>query len=225
MPNQSLFQRLKFGIFEADLRTGELSKHGLRIRLPRQSFQVLTILLEAPGEIVSREHLQLKLWKGETFVEFDRAINKAVARIRQSLGDTPNNPRFVETVSGRGYRFIAPVTDAGAFHQSRELHFVNVLRSSLLPPSNTSFLPNHFAISADGRRLAFVATNTHGNESIWIRDLASVRAKQSIALLARIRAGQRRFSILCKSGWPTGRVVQRTLRRVAQLQRGYARVS
>ena len=88
MPGQNSFRCLKFGVFEADLQTGELRKHGLRVRLPRQSFQVLTILLETPGEIVSRDHLRLRVWKGETFIEFDRAINKAIARIRQSLGDT-----------------------------------------------------------------------------------------------------------------------------------------
>jgi DNA-binding winged helix-turn-helix (wHTH) protein len=169
---------LKFGVFEADLQTGELRKHGLRVRLPRQSFQVLTILLESLGEIVSRDHLRLQVWKGETFVEFDRAINKAIARIRRSLGDTSDSPRFVETIAGRGYRFIAPVTDVGVLQEKRQVQSAHVLRSSLLPPSNKSFLPNHFAISPDGRRLAFVATNTDSKESIWIRDLASSRMTQ-----------------------------------------------
>jgi DNA-binding winged helix-turn-helix (wHTH) protein/Tol biopolymer transport system component len=165
---------VKFGAFEVDLHSGELRKHGLRIRLPRQSYQLLTILLESPGEIVSRERMQLELWRGDTFVEFDRAINKAITVLRQALGDTPNGPRFVETVAGRGYRFIAPVTDSRRQHEAQE----HALRASLLPSPNTSFLPNHFAISPDGRRLAFVAADAHSNESIWIRDLASGRMTQ-----------------------------------------------
>jgi TolB-like protein/DNA-binding winged helix-turn-helix (wHTH) protein/Flp pilus assembly protein TadD len=105
---------LRFGVFELDLRAGELRKNGLRIRLQQQPFQVLAMLLEHPGEVVGREELQKKLWPAETFVDFDHGLNKAVNKIREALGDSAESPRFVETISRRGYRFLAEVkaTDA-----------------------------------------------------------------------------------------------------------------
>jgi len=99
----------RFGSFELDLRAGELRKHGLRIRLPEQSFQILALLLEHPGELVTREEIQAKLWPHDTIVEFDHSINTAIKRLRDALGDAADNPRFVETLARRGYRFIAPV--------------------------------------------------------------------------------------------------------------------
>ena len=101
--------RLRFGVFELDLRAGELRKHGLRVRLQEQPFQVLAMLLENPGEVVSREELQKKLWPADTFVDFDHGLNKAVSKIREALGDSAESPRFVETVARRGYRFLADV--------------------------------------------------------------------------------------------------------------------
>ena len=100
---------IRFGVFEVDLRTGELRRHGLRVRLPSQSFQVLQLLLERPGGMVSREELREKLWPANTFVDFDHGVNAAVKRLREALGDSADNPRFVETLPRRGYRFIAPV--------------------------------------------------------------------------------------------------------------------
>jgi len=107
-------RRLCFGIFEVDLRAGELRKRGLRVRLQQQPFQVLEMLLEHPGEVVGREDLQKALWPGDTFVDFDHGLNKAVNKIREALGDSAENPRFVETVARRGYRFIADVKVAEA---------------------------------------------------------------------------------------------------------------
>jgi TolB-like protein/DNA-binding winged helix-turn-helix (wHTH) protein/Flp pilus assembly protein TadD len=101
--------RLRFGVFEVDLRAGELRKHGMKLRLPEQPFQVLAMLLERPGEIVTREELRNRLWTAETFVDFDHGMNKAINRIRGALGDSATSPRFVETVARRGYRFIADV--------------------------------------------------------------------------------------------------------------------
>jgi len=100
---------LHFGIFEVDLKACELRKHGLRLKLPEQPFQVLVVLLENPGEIVTREDLRNRLWPGDTFVDFDHGLNNAVMRLREVLGDSSENPRFVETIPRRGYRFIAPV--------------------------------------------------------------------------------------------------------------------
>jgi TolB-like protein/DNA-binding winged helix-turn-helix (wHTH) protein/Flp pilus assembly protein TadD len=101
--------RLRFGVFEVDLRAGELRKHGLRVRLQEQPFQVLAMLLERAGQVVTREALQKKLWPADTFVDFDHGLNKAVNKIRDALGDSAESPRFVETVARRGYRFLAEV--------------------------------------------------------------------------------------------------------------------
>jgi TolB-like protein/DNA-binding winged helix-turn-helix (wHTH) protein/Flp pilus assembly protein TadD len=101
--------RLRFGVFELDLRAGELRKHGLRVRLQEQPFQVLAALLEHPGEVVTRDELQKKLWPADTFVDFDHGLNKTINKIREALGDSAGSPRFVETVARRGYRFLAEV--------------------------------------------------------------------------------------------------------------------
>src|ERR1700752_2359305 len=106
--------RLRFGAFEIDICAGELRKHGLRIRLQEQPFQVLAVLLEHPGEIVTREELQKKLWPADTFVDFDHGLNKAISKIREALNDSTESPRFVETVARRGYRFLAEVKSADA---------------------------------------------------------------------------------------------------------------
>jgi Tol biopolymer transport system component/DNA-binding winged helix-turn-helix (wHTH) protein len=103
---------VQFGIFEIDLQARELRKSGVKIKLNEQPFQVLTVLLERPGEVVTREELQTRLWPADTFVDFDLSLNTAVKKLRQALGDESDNPRFVETLYRRGYRFIAPVATA-----------------------------------------------------------------------------------------------------------------
>lgn len=103
---------VRFGIFEADLQAGELRRDGLRVKLQEQPFQVLRLLLERPGETVTRDELQRRLWPADTFVDFDRGLNAAIKRLRDALGDSAENPRFVETLSRRGYRFVAPVDRA-----------------------------------------------------------------------------------------------------------------
>jgi TolB-like protein/DNA-binding winged helix-turn-helix (wHTH) protein/Tfp pilus assembly protein PilF len=106
--------RLRFGVFELDLRAGELRKHGLRVRLQEQPFQILAMLVAHPGEVTTREELQKKLWPADTFVDFDHGLNKAISKIREALGDSAESPRFVETVARRGYRFLAEVKVADA---------------------------------------------------------------------------------------------------------------
>ncbi len=103
---------LRFGIFEVDRKTGELRRYGAKLRLQDQPFQVLLALLERPGELVTREELRTRLWADDTFVDFDHSLNAAVRRLRDALGDSAENPRFVETVARRGYRFLAPVSGA-----------------------------------------------------------------------------------------------------------------
>jgi len=99
---------LRFGAFEADLRAGELRKHGLKIKLQEQPFQILAMLLERLGEVVTREELRQRLWPTDVFVDFDQGLN-AIKKLRLALGDSAENPRFVETLARHGYRFIAPV--------------------------------------------------------------------------------------------------------------------
>jgi Tol biopolymer transport system component/DNA-binding winged helix-turn-helix (wHTH) protein len=111
-------QRYRFGPFEADAESGELRKHGLRIRLREQPFQVLLMLLERPGEVVLREEIRLKLWHGNTAVDFDHGINTAVKRLRDALGETAAEPRHVETVGRRGYRFLGEVEGVGRTHRA-----------------------------------------------------------------------------------------------------------
>src|SRR6516165_12350972 len=99
----------RFEDFVVDLRTGELFKNGKKIRLQAQPFQVLALLLQRPGEMVSRDELRDKLWPDNTFVDFDDGLNTAVRKLRQVLGDSPEHPQYIETLPRRGYRFIAPV--------------------------------------------------------------------------------------------------------------------
>src|SRR5262252_4858688 len=98
---------IRFGAFEVDTRSGELRKHEIRLRLQDQPFRVLQILVEHPGEVVTREELQTQIWPSDTFVDFERGLNNAVKRLRETLGDSAESPRYVETLPKRGYRFIA----------------------------------------------------------------------------------------------------------------------
>jgi TolB-like protein/DNA-binding winged helix-turn-helix (wHTH) protein/tetratricopeptide (TPR) repeat protein len=106
--------RVRFGTFEVDLRAGELRKNGLRVKLQDQPFQILALLLGRPGEIITREELQRQLWPTDTFVDFDVGLNTAIKRLRDALGDSAENPRYIETVHRRGYRFVAPVEEEPA---------------------------------------------------------------------------------------------------------------
>ena len=101
---------LRFGVFEVDVRSGELRKQGVRIKLQEQPFHVLTVLLQRPGEVVTREELRNQNWPADTFVDFDNSLNTAINKLREALGDSADNPRFIETLPRRGYRFVAQVT-------------------------------------------------------------------------------------------------------------------
>lgn len=102
-------RRFRFGAFEADAATGELRRQGIRIKLNTQPFQLLLMLLERPGDLLTRDEISRELWPDGTFVDFEHGVNSAVNRIREALGDTASSPRFVETLARRGYRFVAPV--------------------------------------------------------------------------------------------------------------------
>ncbi len=102
----------RFGVFEADTGSGELRKSGMRLRMQEKPFQVLILLLSHPGEVVTREEICQKLWASDTFVDFDHSLNTIINKIREGLGDSAANPRFIETLAKRGYRFLVPVETA-----------------------------------------------------------------------------------------------------------------
>ena len=102
MPREAAKGVIRFGMFEVDLRAGQLRRNGLKVRLQEQPFQVLAMLLERPGEVVTRVDLRARLWPSDTFVDFDHGLNAAVKRLRDALGDSAENPRFVETLARRG---------------------------------------------------------------------------------------------------------------------------
>ena len=120
MPPPTTSRLIRFGTFEVDLRTGELHKKGLKIKLQEQPFQILATLLEHAGDIVTRDELRRRLWPEDTFVDFDQGLNKAINKIREALGDSAENPRFVETLPKRGYRFIAPINGSNGYSEPTE---------------------------------------------------------------------------------------------------------
>jgi cholera toxin transcriptional activator len=101
--------RYRFGAFELDAATGELRRNGLRVKLHTQPFELLLLLLQQPGEMLTREEISSKLWPDGTFVDYEHGVNSAINRLREALGDKASNPRFVQTIARRGYRFVAPV--------------------------------------------------------------------------------------------------------------------
>lgn len=110
MPQSSPAGKIvRFGVFAVDLAAGELRKNGVRIRLQEQPFQILALLLERPGDVVTREELRQRLWPADTFVDFDHSLNTAVNKLREALEDSASSPRYVETLARRGYRFLGAV--------------------------------------------------------------------------------------------------------------------
>src|SRR6201993_310927 len=166
MPNQvGTSQVIRFATFEVDLQAQELRKAGLRLKLTGQPFQVLAILLEQPGTVVSREELQKRLWP-DTFVDVDHSLNTAINKIREALSDSSEHPRFIETLSRRGYRFVAPVEAVEASASAP----ASATTSQTAPTSDTTS----------------VASNNHNDEGFWIAVLPfkSPGADASFAALA-----------------------------------------
>src|SRR4029079_2633887 len=127
MPEPTQRRLCRFGRYEADVISGELRKNGVKQKIQGQPFEVLIALLERPNQVITREELRARLWPQDTFVDFDHSLNSAINKVRDVLGDTATNPRFLETLPKRGYRFIAPVqvqeisdlgTDAGETRKS-----------------------------------------------------------------------------------------------------------
>jgi TolB-like protein len=169
-------RRIRFGVFEVDLRSGELWRSGRKLKITGQPFAVLSILLERAGDVVSREELRLRLWP-DTYVDIEHSLNTAIHKIRDALGDSAEKPRFVETLSGRGYRFIAPIEsgDAGAHGEFGDVSRLRNAKSS----------------------------NAHGEDGFWIAvlplklgDAESDLADSATALIEEIVTGLSRFSYL-----------------------------
>lgn len=137
-------RRIRFGVFEADLTSGELRKNGLRIKLQEQPFRILAFLLQHRGELVTREQFRNELWPTDTFVDFDVGLNVAIKKLRDAIGDSAENPRFVETIPRRGYRFIAPVKEvASAAEESsvvRTIQRRRAARIGILAAAGTAIL-------------------------------------------------------------------------------------
>ena len=129
----------RFGAYEFDPRTGELRKQGIRIRLEGQPLFILTMLMERPGELVTREEIQRNLWPADTFVDFEHSLNSAIKRLRAALNESANTPRYIETLPGRGYRFIAPLNGVPA-------------AATPLPQSSAGAPPTDAGASARKRR-------------------------------------------------------------------------
>jgi cholera toxin transcriptional activator len=140
-------RRYRFGIFEADAVTGELRRQGARVKLNMQPFQVLLMLLDRSGEVLTREEISRELWPDGTFVDYEHGVNSAVNRIREALGDKAGNPRFIETLARRGYRFVAPVERVG-------LDDPSALLSEFQTPGEQTALPAEPKAKLSSRILA-----------------------------------------------------------------------
>jgi DNA-binding winged helix-turn-helix (wHTH) protein/Flp pilus assembly protein TadD len=144
---------LSFGVFQVNIAARELRKHGVRIRLPGQPFCILAILLERPGEVVTRDEMRQRLWASDTFVDFEHSLNTAIKKLRRALGDSPDNPRYVETVPRIGYRFIAPL---------------NTVRPKPDDPVGRPLANNDLVVTAAPAALRTTARNRRTRQALWL---------------------------------------------------------
>ncbi len=139
---------LRFDLFELDTRSGELRKHGDRIKLPPQPFRVLELLVRRSGEILTRDDIREHVWCNDTFVDFEQGLNFCIRQIREALGDTADAPRFIETLPRRGYRFLLPVETPPAV-EPKAIRSLIVLPFRMLRPDPGTECIDHFAIRAE----------------------------------------------------------------------------
>jgi len=182
----STSRRLAFGTFEADLHSGELRKGGVRLRLQAQPFQLLVMLLERPGELVTREEICQKLWSTDTFVDFDRSLGTAINKIREVLEDSATEPRFVETLPRRGYRFIAPVVPVVESSQDRSsLPLGSTTKEEHRSPLSRRLIwISACVVLVASALVAWYSLRPHPIESIAVLPLASLSADPSQQFLA-----------------------------------------
>lgn len=187
LPGQSGAGVRRFGVYELDLRTGELRKNGIRLKLQEQSFQVLAMLLDRPGELVTRDQLREKLWPADTFVDFDHGLNTAVNKLRDTLSDSAATPRYIETLPRRGYRFIYPVEKPAAAASPATLTQPAVAESATSPErEQPQTLPRILFLLLQGMYLAiYVAAlgNFARSEEILSSWLGGVGNEAAILLL------------------------------------------
>ena len=175
---------IRFAEYEADLRSGELRRQGHRLKLQDKPFQVLAALLQRPGELVTREELRQSLWAADTFVDFEHGLNTAVNKVREALRDSANNPRFIETLPRRGYRFIGPINNVGK-DESAQPSLAGTQHTASLPsplpaeagPPGKKDLPNAPRPAARGLLLliegAYLVSYVAAlHYLIWVRMLA-----------------------------------------------------
>jgi DNA-binding winged helix-turn-helix (wHTH) protein/tetratricopeptide (TPR) repeat protein len=148
-------RRMRFGAFEVDLRSGEVYKHGIRLKLQDQPFQVLALLLEHSGDVVTREELRQKLWPVDTFVDFDTGLNSAIKKLRDVLGDSAEEPRYIETLPRRGYRFIAPVENGDL--PAPAVGKIHVAKVVPLGPTPALWKKRRFVVTAGAAAFLMVA--------------------------------------------------------------------
>jgi|SRR6516165_9674813 len=187
---------VRFATFEADLSAGELRKGGVKIKVHGQPFEVLAMLLEQPGEIVPREELKQKLWPTDTFVDFDHGVNTAIKRLREALGDSAENPRFVETIPRRGYRFIAPIEPLAAAPAVKP----GAIEASPLARVNPDLPPEleHIITKAleKDRKLRYQhATHSQTDLERLKRDSETARMVASKGLVLKESTGKQFFSV------------------------------
>ncbi len=199
-------RKVRFGAFEVDLHSGELHKQGIKIKLHDQPFQVLAMLLEHPGDLVTREHLHQKLWPADTFVDFDVGLNSAIKRLRDALGDSAESPRFVETLPRRGYRFIAPVEEVPAGVGGREAQQSPTPGSAAPGGAPVSTQPR--AAAPSFRQPELEKDRTKTNRVRYSLLLGGVAAAVLLALLFGLNVGELRERLLGKAsaGGAAGRI-------------------
>src|SRR5579859_5291467 len=156
---ESAARTLRFSVFEADLRAAELRKHGVRIKLQDQPFRILSRLLERPGDIVTREELRQELWRDHTFVDFDRSLNKAMAKLRSALGDSAETPRYIETIPRHGYRLLVPVVHAPQESHSASHPAMSLAAGDFVPDLETYPLQTDFSSIEKPARLFYSFTS------------------------------------------------------------------
>ena len=139
-------EMVRFGLFELDLRAAQLTRNGTKIRLPQQPLQLLSVLIESPGEIVTREQLRQRLWPSDVFIDFDHGLNKSIQKLRDALGDSADSPRYIETIPRVGYRFIAPIRNGTG---SREPEADIEIPRPLQPPPVTPVPPALAAVAGN----------------------------------------------------------------------------
>lgn len=178
-PQQQNSSRYRFGPFEVCLETGELLKNGRRVHLQRKPFEVLAALLERPGKLVSRESLRQRLWPADTFVDFDNGVNTALSKLREALGDSSEKPQYIETLEGRGYRFLSSVEELGA-QPANELRQLELERKRIAPDVMLVELAGKVVYGPECRQIEWLVAELlqHGEKKI-VFDISSVEQLDS----------------------------------------------